>query len=136
MTDRQFSRRAVMLAAESEHGARLVENAVESVRLAREISDLRKMGDRECADKLQRLEELREERGGIIQTFQDTLDAPPETLSEDNRITVDLGKVLDRFESLGYDVGKPRAILEGWLLGKNAKNEKITAAVSLAGSQK
>ncbi|CAM4408002.1 hypothetical protein FHS16_001755 [Paenibacillus endophyticus] len=82
MTERLFSRRAVMLASESEQGARLVEIAVESVRLAREVSDDRKMGVLDCADKLHRMVELREERDAIIQTFHDVIELQ-EALSEE-----------------------------------------------------
>jgi hypothetical protein len=66
----QHSKRAVLLAVESEYGDRLVEIAREHTRLARRISEIRKMGLREASALYDRIDELRRERDCIIQHFE------------------------------------------------------------------
>jgi len=113
---RKFSRKAVWMAMDSEHGDRLQEIAVERIRLTREVSDFRKMGKREVADKLYRISELDAERDALIRPFQEQLDR--EAQQEKVKLTVDLRKVFNKLEEEGHDMSGAYAIINPLLNGK------------------
>ncbi|PYI54496.1 hypothetical protein [Paenibacillus flagellatus] len=64
------SKRAVWLAASSDKGDRLLQIALEHTRLARRISEIRKMGLRAASALYDRIDELRRERDEIIAQFE------------------------------------------------------------------
>jgi len=113
---RKFSRKAVWLAMDSEHGDRLQEIAVERIRLTREVSNFQSMGRRRVEDILVRIHELDAERDELIQPFQQQLDN--EALQENTKPTVDLKKVIDHLQEAGYDMSGAYAIINPLLNSK------------------
>jgi len=67
---RKFSRKTVWLAMDSEYANRLLDIAIERIRLTRQISDLNREGKRANEDKLQKMIELDAERDSILTLFE------------------------------------------------------------------
>jgi enoyl reductase-like protein len=65
-----ISKRAIMLAVESEYGDRLIEIAQEHARLARRISELHKSGLKDTSALRERIDALRQERDEILVRFE------------------------------------------------------------------
>ena len=114
--ERKFSRKTVWMAMDSEHGDRLQEIAVERIRLTREVSDFRKMGKREVADKLYRISELDAERDALIRPFQGHLDR--EAQKENTKLTVDLRKLFNKLEEEGHDMSGAYEIINQFIGSK------------------
>lgn len=77
MTEQKFSKRAIWMAVNSEHGDRLVEIAREHVRLAKELTT-NQIADLDDGTTYNvrgiiaaRIEQLREERNAIINQFEE-----------------------------------------------------------------
>lgn len=120
---RKFSRKAVWMAMDSEHGDRLQEIAVERIRLTRKVSDYRKMGQREVSEMLYRINELDAERDELIKPFQQQLD--DEAQQQNAKLTVDLKKVFERLEEAGHDMSGAYEIINSSL-----KCKKTTTATT------
>lgn len=66
-----FSKRAIWLAVNSEHGDRLVQIAQEHIRLARDLAENRlHLSDVDAEILKSRIEELRKERDAILIQFE------------------------------------------------------------------